>query len=208
MMDRFTRDDVTIAEQKIVYDGFFKVQKMQLQHRLFPRDGRTDGQSEVMTRELVVRKDAAGVLLYDPQLDAIALIEQFRIGALGQGKSPWLLEIVAGLIDTDESPAEVAQREALEEADCEVLALEPVLNYFSSPGGTNEFFYLFCGRADLRNAGGIHGLPEEHEDIRVHVVGFDVALQLLQRGELCNAQTIVALLWLQLNRERLRAQWR
>lgn len=202
MMDRFTRDDVSITEQAIVYDGFFKVQKFQLQHRLF-----AGGQSEVMTRELVLRKEAAGVLLYDPQLDAIALIEQFRVGALEHSESPWLLEIVAGLIDTDESPAEVVRREALEEAGCEVLALEPVLNYFSSPGGSNEFFYLFCGRADLSNAGGIHGLPEEHEDIRVHVVGFDVALELLQRGELCNAQTIVAMLWLQLNRQRLCDQW-
>lgn len=202
MMDQFTRDDVSIVEQEIVYDGFFNVQKMQLHHSLF-----AGGQSEVMTRELVLRKEAAGVLLYDPQLDAIALVEQFRIGALERGKSPWLLEIVAGLIDTDESPAEVAQREALEEAGCEVLAMESVLNYFSSPGGTDEFFHLFCGRADLRNAGGIHGLPEEHEDIRVHVVGFEDALELLQRGDLCNAQTIVAMLWLQLNRQRLRAQW-
>jgi ADP-ribose pyrophosphatase len=202
MMDQFTRADVTIAEQEIVYDGFFKVQKMQLHHSQF-----AGGQSELMTRELVLRKEAAGVLLYDPQLDAIALVEQFRVGALERGQSPWLLEIVAGLIDTDESPAEVAQREALEEAGCKVLVMESVLNYFSSPGGTDEFFHLFCGRADLRNAGGIHGLPEEHEDIRVHVVSFEDALALLQRGDLCNAQTIVAVLWLQLNRNRLRAQW-
>jgi ADP-ribose pyrophosphatase len=202
MKDRFTREDVTIASEKIVYDGFFKVRKLQLSHSKFAGD-----QSSVMTRELVMRKEAAGVLLYDPQLDAVALIEQFRIGALDRGDSPWLLELVAGLIDTDESPAEVARREAQEEAGCEVLAMEPVLNYFPSPGGSDEYFYLFCGRADLRDAGGIHGLPEEHEDIRVHVVTFAAALELLNRGELCNAQTIIAMLWLQLNRQRLREQW-
>ena len=207
MIDRFTRDDVAIANEKIVYDGFFKVNKIQLSHRLFPRDESDGGRSSQMTRELVQRKEAAGVLLYDPQLDALVLIEQFRIGALNRGKSPWLLELVAGLIDTDETPAQVACREALEEAGCAVLAIEPVQNYFSSPGGSDEYFYLFCGRADLRNAGGIHGLAEEHEDIRVHVVGFDTAVEWLNRGELCNAQTIIAILWLQLNRDRLRAQW-
>jgi ADP-ribose pyrophosphatase len=203
MKDRFTRDDVTIVEEKIVYDGFFQVRKLQLQHCKFAGD-----RTGLMTRELVLRKEAAGVLLYDPQLDAVALIEQFRVGALEHGSSPWLLELVAGLIDTDESPADVVLREAQEEAGCDVLALEPVLNYFSSPGGSNEYFYLFCGRADLRHAGGIHGLPEEHEDIRVHVVAFDAALQLLARGELCNAHTIVAMQWLQLHRQRLREQWR
>ncbi|MDB6061673.1 MAG: protein containing C-terminal region of TrgB protein [Verrucomicrobiaceae bacterium] len=202
MKDRFTRNDVTIANEEIVYDGFFKVRKVQLSHLKF--DGT---QSSVMTRELVLRKEAAGVLIYDPQLDAVALIEQFRIGAIDRGGSPWLLELVAGLIDTDESPIEVARREAQEEAGCEVLEMESVLDYFPSPGGTEEYFHLFCGRADLRNVGGIHGLPEEHEDIRVQVVSFDAAVQLLNDGELCNAQTIIAMLWLQLNRQRLRGQW-
>jgi ADP-ribose pyrophosphatase len=202
MKDRFTRNDVTIANEEIVYDGFFKVRKVQWSHLKF--DGT---QSSVMTRELVLRKEAAGVLIYDPQLDAVALIEQFRIGALDRGDSPWLLELVAGLIDTDEAPAEVARREAQEEAGCDVLEMESVLDYFPSPGGTDEYFYLFCGRADLRNVGGIHGLPEEHEDIRVHVVSFNAAVQLLNDGELCNAQTIIAMLWLQLNRQRLREQW-
>lgn len=208
MPDQFTRDDVSVAKEEIVYDGFFTVRKVQLRHRLFDRDENTGGESELMTREVVLRKEAAGVLLYDPQLDVVALIEQFRIGALDRGNSPWLFELVAGLIDTDESPAEVACREAQEEAGCEVLALESVLEYFPSPGGTDEYFYLFCGRADLRNAGGIHGLPEEHEDIRVHVVEFDSAVTMLNRGELCNAQTIIAMLWLQLHRDRLRAEWR
>lgn len=200
--DRFTRDDVKIARDDLVYDGFFKLRKLALSHRRF------DGSwSEEFTRELMVRREAVGVLLYDPQLDAVALIEQFRTGALEHGRSPWLLEIVAGLIDDGESPEEVARREAREEADVDIAAIEPVLSYFSSPGGTDEYFHLFCGRADLCTAGGVHGLPEEHEDIRVHVVAYEGVLRLLAAGELCNAQTIVAIQWLQLNRERLRRLW-
>lgn len=205
---QFAAADVEIVEREVVYQKFFRMERLKLRHRKF------DGSwSAELNRELVVRRDAAGVLLYDPQLDAVALIEQFRVGAIDRGTAdrkdgPWLFELVAGLIDTDETPADVARREAVEEAGCAVLALEPVFELFSSPGGSNEFMHIFCGRCDLRDAGGIHGLPEEHEDIRVHVVEFGAALEMMQRGRLRNAHTIIAMQWLQLNRERLRATWR
>lgn len=203
----FAKDDVEIIERNRGYDGFFKVDRFQLRHRKF--DG---GWSEQMPRELVVRRDAVGILLYDPQLDAVALIEQFRVGVIGAGvekeASPWILELVAGLIDRDETPIEVAKREAIEEANCTVLDVEPIFSLFTSPGGTNEYIHLFCGRCDLRNAGGVYGLPEEHEDIRVHVVAYDAAVALLTSGRINNAITIIAMQWLQMQRERLRALWR
>lgn len=199
---QFSASDVEVLERDVVHEGFFRLERLRLRHRTF-----AGGWSEPLQRELLVRRDAAGVLLYDPQRDAVGLIEQFRIGAIGRGDSPWLFELVAGLIDTDETPEQVARREAVEEAGCEVLALEPILKLFSSPGGGNEFMHLYCGRADLRTAGGIFGLPEEHEDIRMHVVGFADALALLQGDMLRNAHTIIALQWLQINRERLRALW-
>lgn len=202
----FTKDDVEILVRERGYDGFFKVDRLKLRHRKF--DG---GWSEQMPRELVVRRDAVGVLLYDPQLDAVALIEQFRVGVIeasaGKETSPWILELVAGLIDRDEAPVDVAKREAIEEANCDVLDVEPIFSLYTSPGGTNEYIHLFCGRCDLRNAGGVYGLPEEHEDIRVHVVTYDVAVALLTSGSLNNAITIIAMQWLQLHRERLRALW-
>lgn len=202
-----TKDDVEILKRETVYEGFYRMERLRLRHRKFAGDW-----SSTLKRELMVRRDAAGVLLYDPRLDAVALIEQFRVGAMDRSavdrsSSPWLFELVAGLIDTDETPAAVARREAMEEAGCEVLALEPVFELFSSPGGSDEFMHIFCGRSDLGSAGGIHGLPEEHEDIRVHVVDFADAVELMQRGGLRNAHTIIAMQWLQLNRERLRAQW-
>lgn len=203
MKAQYDRDDVEILTRSRGYDGFFKIDRLSLRHRKF--DG---GWSVEVPRELIIRRDAVGVLLYDPQLDSIALIEQFRTGVIDTPHSPWIFELVAGLIDTDESPAEVAKREALEEANCEVLALESIYDFFMSPGGTNEYLHLFCARCDLKNAGGVYGLPEEHEDIRVHVLSYDATIALLQNGEIKNAITIMALQWLQLQRERLRAQWR
>ncbi|HET8711655.1 MAG TPA: NUDIX domain-containing protein [Spongiibacteraceae bacterium] len=210
MKPELGRDDVEILARERGYDGFFKLDRLRLRHRKFDGDW-----SAELPRELIVRRDAVGVLLYDPQLDAIALVEQFRTGiidrvdsATGVPHSPWILELVAGLIDRDETPAEVAQRETFEEANCKVLALEPIFDFFMSPGGTNEYLYLFCARCDLRDAGGVHGLPEEHEDIRVHVIDYSAAIALLQSGGVKNAITIVALQWLQMQRDALRQRWR
>jgi ADP-ribose pyrophosphatase len=208
MKSEFGADDVEILARERVYDGFFKLDRLRLRHRKFDGDW-----SAELPRELVIRRDAVGVLLYDPQLDAVALIEQFRTGIIDNSKnvadkrSPWILELVAGLIDRDETPMQVAKREAMEEANCHVLALEPIFAFFTSPGGTNEYLHLFCARCDLHDAGGVHGLPEEHEDIRVHVIRYDAAIALLQNGGVNNAITIIALQWLQMQRERLRELW-
>ena len=195
-------DDIEIISRERAYDGFFKLDRLQLRHRKFDGDW-----SAALPRELIVRRDAVGALLYDPQLDAIALVEQFRTGIIDSQRSPWILELVAGLIDRDETPAEVATREVLEEANCQVLALEPIFEFFTSPGGTNEYLHIFCARCDLTNAGGVYGLPEEHEDIRVHVFGYDACVALLKDGAINNAITIIALQWLQMQRVRLRQLW-
>lgn len=199
-------DDVQVLEDEPGYEGFFRIRRLRLRHRRF--DG---GWSPVLSRELFERREAVGVLLYDPVLDAIALVEQFRVGPLfrddPRDANPWLWELVAGLIDSNESPAAVARRESLEEAGCVVAELEPVLEYFSSPGGSNEYFYLFCGRCDLSRAGGIHGLAEEGEDIRVHVLSRIDALCRLDAGDFRNAHTLLALQWLRLHGEQLRSRW-
>jgi ADP-ribose pyrophosphatase len=202
--EQLSRSDVEILDEQEVYRGFFRMSRFTLRHRLFG-----GGWSRVFTRELFRRRDAVGVLLYDPARDQVALVEQFRVGVHARdGERPWLLEIVAGVIDQDgEAPTEVAIREAREEADCAITALEPIAEYFSSPGGTDEYFFIYCGRCDLSAAGGVHGLPDENEDIRVHVIAVDDIFARLRRGEIRNGLTLVAVQWLQLNRERLRRQW-
>jgi ADP-ribose pyrophosphatase len=204
----FQLADVEVLDQQSAYDGFYQIQTLQLRHKLF-----AGGWSESIRRELFVRHEAVGVLLYDPQRDAVALIEQFRVGALGHLQqqqydgSPWMLELVAGLIDKNETVKEVACREAEEEAGVTVQQLEPIHNYYSSPGGSNEFCYLFCGCVDLETAGGIHGLEEEGEDIRVHVFSVEQCRQMLEQGELINAHTVIAVQWLLLHHHQLQQRW-
>lgn len=204
----FVADDAEVVQQDASYRGFFSLDTIHLRHKLF-----AGGWSPMFTRELFIRSPAAGVLLYDPVQDSVVLVEQFRVGAVSQSKacgdSPWLLEVVAGMIDKDERADQLVRREAMEEAGCEIKELVPICDYYSSPGGTSERISLFCGHVDSTNAGGVHGLPEENEDIRVSVLSFDQAWFEMQSvsGRLDNAMSIIALQWLFINRDKLKAAW-
>ena len=198
-----TDSRVEILDKTVCYDGFFRIERYRLRHRLF-----SGGWSRELTREIFERGHAAAVLPYDPVLDTVVLVEQFRIGALEAPGNPWLLEIVAGVIDhPDETPEEVARREAVEEANCHIQDIVHICDYFVSPGGTSERISLFCGKVDAAGAGGLHGLEEEAEDIRVVVVPFAEALAQLRAGDIKSAAPIIALQWLQLNHQQLRARW-
>ena len=195
-------DNVEIIDKTLRYKGFFEIVRYRFRHRLF-----AGGWSGEIEREVFERGHAVAVLPYDPAADAVVLIEQFRIGAFVGGMAPWQTEIVAGIIEEGEAPEDVARREAEEEAGAAIGALIPICRYLVSPGGASESVQLYCGRVDSKGLGGIHGLPEENEDIRVEVRPFAVALAALNAGAIGNAVTIVALQWLALNRERVRAAW-
>lgn len=199
----FDNNDAEVVQRDILYQGIFRLVRLHLRHRLFK-----GGWSEVFTREIMERYKAAAVIPYDPKLDRIILIEQFRSGALDHPQGPWQIEIPAGIIDSKETPLSVAIREAQEEAGCSVANLELIYDYFISPGASNEYIHIYCGIVDAAHADGIHGLAQEHEDIRVLNVSTDEAMELLKQGKIKNAPAIIALQWLALNRQRLRSNSR
>nr|VFK50750.1 MAG: ADP-ribose pyrophosphatase [Candidatus Kentron sp. TUN]VFK51950.1 MAG: ADP-ribose pyrophosphatase [Candidatus Kentron sp. TUN] len=192
-----------VVDKTTCYQGFFRLERYRLWHDLF-----AGGRSGILTRECLERGHAAAVLLFDPDLDSLVMVEQFRIGAMEAPNGPWLLEFVAGIMEEGETAEAVVRREAMEEAGCEIRALVSALRFLLSPGGCSEEIHLFCGRVDAKNAGGVHGLAEEGEDIRVRVVAVDEALRLLQTGKITNATAIIALQWFALNRDSLREKWR
>lgn len=191
-----------VIERENCFRGFYRLDRLHLRHRLFSGE-----MGKTISRELFVRHDAVCVLPYDPQRDEVVLIEQFRVGAMDKSSNPWLLELVAGLIDKDEEPEEVARREAIEEANLPISSLWPITQYFPSPGGTDELVHLFVGRCSSVGAGGVHGLAEEGEDIRVHVWSLQDALAAVRDGRINNAASIIALQWLALNRDEVRGMW-
>jgi ADP-ribose diphosphatase len=199
---RMDAADVQIIARENAYSGYFRIDKYRIRHPLF--DG---GTSPEIRREVFDRGHAVAVILYDPVRDAVVLIDQFRIGALAAGHPPWVTEIVAGVIDSGEAPIDVARRETLEETGCAVEDLMPIYDYLVSPGCSNETVKLFCGRVDAAKVGGIFGLKDEGEDIRVRAVPLDEAMQALATGKFNTSLGIIGLQWLALNRDRLRARW-
>lgn len=191
-----------ILARETVYQGFFRLENYTLKHTLF-----NGGWSKPITRELFRRGNCVAVLLYDPVRDEVVLIEQFRVGAVLQPQRAWLLEIVAGAIEDGETAVEVAYREAVEEAGCEIQQLIEIQQFYTTPGGCSERITLFCGRVDSTSVGGIHGLDEEDEDIRVSAVKFERVFQMLEEGLIESGIPIIAIQWLYIHRDRLRAQW-
>lgn len=195
-------DDYEILQRKRLFKSYLALDSVTLRHRLH-----AGGTSPPLTRDLLVRGPAVAVLLYDPQRDEVALIEQFRVGALAAGMSPWVIETIAGMIEPGESPRDVALRETREEAGAAPTALIRVCRHLASPGCTDETVELFIGRVDTSGLGGVHGLAEEGEDIRVVVMPLDDALLACEDGRIANAMTLIALQWLALNRGKLATRW-
>jgi len=204
---QYSIDDVSISQLETKYQGFFKLDEYQLTHKLF-----SGGQSKTMTREIFERGDAVVVMVYDAKLDQLLLIEQFRPGAIRASScmhngNPWQLEFIAGMFAKDENPIDVAIREAKEEANIELSTdnLTLIIQYLSSPGGTTECIHLYLALIDSEQieAGSVHGLDEENEDILLHLVSREQALTLLAEGKMTNAATIIGLQWLAMNYQTL-----
>jgi ADP-ribose pyrophosphatase len=193
---------VHVLERRPVYDGYFKIVRYRVRYQRFSGE-----MGPPLEREVFERGHAVAVLPYDPATDRVVLIEQFRIGALETEGDPWLLEPVAGIIEAGETPQEVARRESREEAGIEPEDLIRACDYFVSPGGATERCLVFIGRVDSTAAGGVFGLEHEGEDIRVHVLGLGDALARIGDGRIRVASTIIALQWLALHRESVRARW-
>ncbi len=190
-----------LESHRTLFEKYFRLDEYSITHELF-----AGGNSPVFTREIFERGVVVAVLPYDPRRGKVVLIEQFRIGAIEDADGPWLVECVAGVIDAGESEQQVALRECVEEAGCNIERLETISNYYVSPGGTSEHCSLFCGIVDSEGVGGIHGLPHEHEDIRVMVIDAEQAYAWVREGRVRSSATIIALLWLELNEARLRAE--
>lgn len=199
---RFGPDDRRELARERVFQGYFAVDRVTVQHRSF-----AGGWCEPVEREVFERGDAVGVLPYDVERDAVILIEQFRAGCSRDSDSAWMLELVAGIVEEGESDADVARREAVEEAGCEVGRLQPIASFYPSAGACSEHVRLFCGEARSASVGEVMGLDEEGEDILVHRFAREEALELLETGVINNAYALIALQWLALHGERVREEW-
>ncbi len=183
-----------LVSKETLFKGFFKVDRFKFNYERF-----NGGEFKDVSREVFRRGNAVGVLLVDIEKHKVVLVEQFRAGAAATGiDNPWLLELVAGIIEPNEQPADVAVRESEEEAGCHIKQLKPMFSYWVSPGGSDEQFHLFCASVDSDIVASVAGLDDEHEDIKVHVVDIDTLFNWYEQGKLNNAMTLIAIQWLKL----------
>lgn len=202
MEKRFGPDDVQVLAKDTVFKGYFQMDRYVLRHRRFDGSWTQD-----ITREIFERGHASVVLLYDVDRDRVAMIEQFRPGALAAGWYPWLVECVAGIIEDGETPEDVAWRESEEEAGAKPSAMIEVGKYLVTAGGSSESCALFCARVDSATIEGLHGLAHEGEDIRVFTLPSAEAYEMCKDGRICNSMAVLAIQWLMLEKDLIRRQW-
>jgi ADP-ribose pyrophosphatase len=189
----YNSDQVKIQSREYLFRGFIQVEKVNLCHRLFNQREFTP----VMQRELIHRPEAAGVLIYNDVQRKFALIEQFRVGAMDDADSPWQLEVIAGVLDGNESAESCIRRESLEESSCEIDQLQHLFSFYPSAGACSELFHLYSAEAHLPEQGGVFGMPDEGENIQLHIINYREIATLMGNGRLKNAPVIMALQWLQ-----------
>jgi len=198
-----SREDVQLIKHEVVAKSYFQLDRYTLRHRLFNGDW-----SPEITRDVFERGNAAAVVLFDPDLDQIVLVEQFRPGVYAAGdQKPWTLEIVAGIVEPGEDVNALVRREAEEEANLVISDLIEIPGIYSTTGGCSEFFWLFCGRVDASQAGGIFGKDDEGEDIRVIVMDRSEVMAAMEDGRIQAGFSVIALQWLALNIDRVTRSW-
>lgn len=201
-MRQFNKSDVSVLSKKVIWQGYFRMLKYQFTHALFG-----GGTSDVVERELFERDTAVAVIPYDPVRDQIVMVEQIRVGAFEHDVNPWMVELVAGMIEEGEEADEVAKRELREETGLECQRLEKLFSYLVSPGGNSERIDLYIAQVDASKAAAIAGLESESEDIRTLVMDVNCALEQLNQAKFQNGVTIVGLQWLALNHQKMKDKW-
>ena len=179
-----------ILNKNIIHDGFFKLYELNFRHE--KHDGTW---SPELKREIFGGAHVTTVLPYDPVKKKILLIKQCRAGIINRQKDPILLEIVAGIIDEGETPAQAAKRECFEETGCKVNKLDNINSYFPAPGSSESFYHLFFAEIESFEGERILGQKDENEDILVRSYDIDEVKNLMKKKQIKSGVTLIALQW-------------
>lgn len=178
-----------ITDRKPLHHGFFHIDAYHIEHDTF------EGGKLNIVREHLERGNAVAILLYDQARDEVLLIEQFRIGPAVAGDQAWLIEVVAGMVDQGESIEQAAIRESVEESGYRPEKLVSMGGYYSTPGGSSEWIYLYLGYVDREHRIGEGGGEAcEHEDIRPFWISRKQAMQWLEEGKINSGGPMLCLL--------------
>jgi ADP-ribose pyrophosphatase len=148
------------------------------------------GAPRVVRREFVRHPGAVAVLVLDDE-ERVLLLSQYRHPVRRE-----LWEAPAGLLDmTGEDARVAAARELAEEADLTAARWDVLVDYFTSPGGSDEAIRMFLAR-DLSPVpdDARHQREDEERDMVARWVPLDEAVTLVLSGALHNPSTVVGVL--------------
>src|SRR5690349_5250706 len=188
---------VEIQSKRLIFDDFFKIEEAILRFLRF--DGKM---SEPVRRLVFERGDAVAAIILNRDTQRVILINQFRYPTYDKGPG-WMQEIVAGIVDQNETPEEAMRREIVEEIGYRVGQLTPITTMYPSPGGSSEritIYYAEVSNRDRIAVGG--GLASENEDIQIVEIGLPELWSSMDNGEIMDAKTIIGLMWLRRKMDR------
>jgi GDP-mannose pyrophosphatase NudK len=187
-------DRVKILEKKLLSDNWYKLYKYDFEYT------DTSGKKSTQSREAYDRGNGATILLYNKEQRRVILTRQFRLPTFINGNpSGMMIETCAGLLDED-NPEACIIRETEEETGYRITEVKKVYEAYMSPGSVTEILYFFIGaysKEQKVNEGG--GVDSENENIDVLELDFDKAWEMMAKGEIKDAKTIILLQYARLH---------
>lgn len=186
-----------IRKRTPLHEGFLSVYAYEFEVE------RHRGGTQIVKWEVMERGHAVAVLGHDPKRDEVVLVNEFRPGVLVAGDYPYRDNLVAGVIEQDETAIEAAIREMQEEAGLTLGNPQLIHNgAYVSSGGTSEKITVVYGTVDTTNAGGVHGAAHENEDTLAVVLPAQAFIDRVRSGEINDFKTLLAGYWFADQRER------
>jgi nudix-type nucleoside diphosphatase (YffH/AdpP family) len=188
---------IEIRKQTRLFDDFFKIDEVIVSHEQY------NGTMSADQRRLIFeRGDSVAVLLYNPNTNAVVMVNQFKVPSLAARRRDnpattdgWITEAIAGMIDQNETPEEAIIRETMEETGYKIHDPTPICKFFSSPGGTSERIFLYFAQVSeadrIGEGGGLAG-----EDIRVVKMRANELFDQLANRQIEDPKLAIAAYWL------------
>lgn len=188
------KHQVKITKTEILADDWYTYKKISFDLEI------EKNQWESQTREVLDRGDGATILLFNKSKRTVILTRQFRLPTyLNRHETGMMIEACAGSIEA-ESALENILRETEEETGYKIHNAQKIFESYMSPGAVTEILHFFVAEYDdsMRvNSGG--GNPDETEHIEVLELSFLEAIQMMRKGEISDAKTIMLLQYAQIN---------
>lgn len=185
--------NINILSTEVLSDNWYILNKVTYEIT------QSDGSTQIQNREAYDRGNGATILLYNAAQQTIILTRQFRLPTFLNGNpSGMLIEACAGLLDQD-NPEDCIKRETEEETGYQISEVTKVFEAYMSPGSVTEIIHFFIAAYDKSmkiHHGG--GLAHEEENIEVLEFPFEMALKMIDSGEIKDAKTIILIQHLRL----------